>query len=375
MNVGKVADRDFHDMLRAVIFTGILFLTNLNMCFASSVVLQWDPNTDTDLSGYKVYYQVGSSSQPFQIASRIDANNPTTATIGGLDPAYGYNFAVTAYDTSGAESAYSNILSISELVSPVVSITSPSGNATVSGTVSVIANASDNVGVDKVEFYVNGILQATDTSTPYQYSWNSISIAAGSYTLMAKAYDAAGNVGQSANIAVDVVKDTSAPIVSVTGPSKNATVSGSAAITASATDNIGVTIVEFYVNKTLCAVTNMAPYSYKWQTMLLPNGSYTLSSKAYDTSGNVGLSNSVAVKVSNSLSSALGDINGDGRIDISDALTALKASVGLIQLTSDQILRGDIGPIVNSVHVPDGKINIQDSLEILRVVVGLKLLQ
>jgi len=76
---------------------------------------------------------------------------------------------------------------------PTVSITSPSNGATVSGTITVSANASDNVGISKVEFYVDGVLKSSDTASPYSYSWGTTSYSNVSHTLMAKAFDAAGN--------------------------------------------------------------------------------------------------------------------------------------------------------------------------------------
>ena len=143
---------------------------------------------------------------------------------------------------------------------------------------------------------MNGVIQATDTSTPYLYSWNTSSLAAGNYTLMAKAYDAAGNVGQSGNVSVSVVKDTTLPTVSLTAPANNATVSGTVTLTASASDNVGVTKVEFYDNGALLSASNVAPYSYSWNAAAA--GSHTLTAKAYDAAGNVGQSANVLVTVS-----------------------------------------------------------------------------
>lgn len=61
------------------------------------------------------------------------------------------------------------------------------------GTVPVSAAATDNIGVTKVEFYVDNVLEATDTSPPYTFSWNTAATSNGSHTVTAKAYDAAGN--------------------------------------------------------------------------------------------------------------------------------------------------------------------------------------
>ena len=79
-----------------------------------------------------------------------------------------------------------------------------------------------------------GLLKVSDTATPYLYSWDTASVAPGVYTLYAKAYDAAGNVGQSSTLTVTVVSDVAAPTVSITAPANNATLSGAVTISATA---------------------------------------------------------------------------------------------------------------------------------------------
>jgi len=66
-----------------------------------------------------------------------------------------------------------------------------------------------------------------------------------------------------------------------------------------------------------------------------------------------------------------GDMNGDGKVDISDAISALKIVVGIIEPTARDIGHGDVAPLVNGKPVPDGKIRIGDALAILKKVVGL----
>ena len=88
---------------------------------------------------------------------------------------------------------------------PTTSITAPASGATVSGTVSVTASASDNVGVTNVEFYIDGALAGSDASSPYAFAWNTAGLVNGSsHTIASKAYDAAGNVGTSATVTVTV---------------------------------------------------------------------------------------------------------------------------------------------------------------------------
>jgi hypothetical protein len=84
-----------------------------------------------------------------------------------------------------------------DTTAPTVSLTAPANGATVSGTVTLSANASDNVGVSRVEFSVDGALVGTDTASPYSVSWNSASVGNGGHTITARAFDAAGNSASS----------------------------------------------------------------------------------------------------------------------------------------------------------------------------------
>ena len=70
---------------------------------ASAFTLAWDPNTENDLAGYKVYYGTQSGSYDFA----IDAGNTTYYTVTRLEPETRYYFALTAYDTSRNESDFS----------------------------------------------------------------------------------------------------------------------------------------------------------------------------------------------------------------------------------------------------------------------------
>lgn len=79
---------------------------------------------------------------------------------------------------------------------PQVSLQNPGQGQMVKGNVSMKAAASDNVGVRKVSFYIDGALYKTDTSAPYSVSWSSRKWSNGSHTITAWAFDAAGNASQ-----------------------------------------------------------------------------------------------------------------------------------------------------------------------------------
>lgn len=85
--------------------------------------------------------------------------------------------------------------------------TPPSVTASVSGTTGTItfsANASDNVGVTQVEFWLDGALRDIDTTAPYAITVNSTQLTNGTHSLVAKAYDAAGNTTTSAPVSFTV---------------------------------------------------------------------------------------------------------------------------------------------------------------------------
>ena len=93
-------------------------------------------------------------------------------------------------------------LQASDAGSPTVRITSPSGGASLSGTVTVNISATDDTRVEKVDLFVDGVLVGLDRSYPYAVSWNSRTVAAGSHVLEARAYDLAGNRVSSAKVSV-----------------------------------------------------------------------------------------------------------------------------------------------------------------------------
>ncbi len=88
---------------------------------------------------------------------------------------------------------------------PTTSVTAPANGATVSGTVTISATASDNVGVTKMEIYIDGALKTSNTNlASISYSWNTTTYSNGSHAIVSKAYDAAGNVGSSTTVTVTV---------------------------------------------------------------------------------------------------------------------------------------------------------------------------
>jgi aqualysin 1 len=365
-----------------------------------------------------------------------------------------------------------------DTTAPTATVTAPSAGASIVGTTTLSAEASDNVSVTRVDFVVDGAVVGSDTTAPYSLSWDSTTAANGSHTLVARAFDSSGNLGTSASVsfsvnnpgfaaydatlkapkcgtvgsrcdtgtlikgrgtvgpeanapntlnsscadgssgtyqndesleglkvstsdgsdfapgktvtieakvwayssgssdkldlyyaadannpswvfiatlapsagglqtltttytlpagslqairgafryngtvgscgtggyddrddlafAVGASSDPTPPTTAITAPSAGATLSGTATVSADASDNVGVTRVEFYAGTTLIGTDTTAPYSVSWSTTSVANGSYTLTSKAFDASGNAATSAGVAVTVGNPTSCAI----------------------------------------------------------------------
>lgn len=89
-------------------------------------------------------------------------------------------------------------------VPPTATITSPANGSGVSGSVNITANASDDIGIERVEFLLDGALLGSDATSPYAFAWNSATASNGAHVLTARAVDLAGNTGTSPQVNVTV---------------------------------------------------------------------------------------------------------------------------------------------------------------------------
>lgn len=197
-----------------------------------------------------------------------------------------------------------------DIVAPTgVAITAPAAASTVSGTVEVTADATDNVGVARVVFAVQSGSTtteiATDTTAPFSASWNTGATANGAATLAATAFDAFGNSTISAGVTVTVnnVVDVTPPVATLVAPVAGE-VSGTVTVTAEATDDVGVAQVQFFAGATSIGTATAAPYSVQWNTAAF-SGVQQLTAVAKDGAGNAATSAAVPVTVANESGLAL----------------------------------------------------------------------
>jgi glucose/arabinose dehydrogenase/peptidoglycan/xylan/chitin deacetylase (PgdA/CDA1 family) len=197
-----------------------------------------------------------------------------------------------------------------DTTAPIATVTAPAPSTTVTGTTTVTATATDNVGVVGVTLLIDGNpVGAEDTTAPYSFSWNTASVPNGTHAVSVRARDGAGNVGLSAGNTVTVqnattTSDTILPTATITAPLGGTTISGLVNIQGTAADNVGLGGVTLFVDgvqegsENLVVGTSVS-FGFDWNTAGVSNGVHTLSVRARDGAGNIGMSPSVSVTVQN----------------------------------------------------------------------------
>jgi hypothetical protein len=115
---------------------GLLFLIVVlaaDLASAADVTLAWDSNKESDLEGYGLYFKKSTPGPPYNLFGYVttgELSNPSNPsfTVTGLEKGARYYFAVTAYDTDGNESYFSN-----SVCAEVGDVIAPCSNADVGG--------------------------------------------------------------------------------------------------------------------------------------------------------------------------------------------------------------------------------------------------
>jgi subtilisin family serine protease len=237
------------------------------------------------------------SAAPSLTAAKIESLLYSTALdLGttGRDQYFGYGRVNAAAAVQAARAA-AGIVTPLDTTRPTAAISTPLGSSSVSGLVAVNVNAADTVAVTRVELKANGVTVATDTAAPYAFSWNSAGVANGMANLVAVAYDAAGNAGTSATVAVNVANaavvttavDTIKPLVDISNPVAG-DVTGTVTVSVVGSDNNGAAglKLQLIIDNVSVATGAGAAMSYSWRTDLLTKGTHQLWAVARDAAGN-----------------------------------------------------------------------------------------
>jgi hypothetical protein len=246
---------------------------------------------------------------------------------------------------------------------PVLSITQPADNS-VTNTASLQITGTVNDAVSTVvTVTVNNGQPATATMNGSNFSATA-NLISGLNSIVIKATDQAGNVS---SINRSVTCDPTSPNLAVTNPSQDTTTTqGSITINGTVTDAYSRVSVSITAGGQSFAPAVAQDGSFS-QTISLPTATtYAIIVTATNQAGSTSTVQRNIIKII-----PTGDINGDGKVDINDALLALRIAVGLVNVTPNELLEGDVAPLVNGVPAPNGVIDIADAQVILEKAVGL----
>jgi len=182
--------------------------------------------TITSQNGFNAATALTVSGLPAGVTAAFAPASVTPAANGSATSTLTLTAAPTAatgaatVSVKGTSGSLTHTATISLTISATADTTPPTVSASEagsSGAITLAATASDNVGVTKVEFYIDGALKATDTTSPYSTTLDSTTLANGSHGLVAKAYDAANNVGTSSTVTFSVSNGTTPTELVVNG--------------------------------------------------------------------------------------------------------------------------------------------------------------
>jgi hypothetical protein len=195
-----------------------------NSVAAKDVSLNWDPSPSSNVAGYKIYYDAGSSSLPLDGSGANEGSSPInvgaalSSDITGLPDAETHYFAVTAYDASGIESTYSNIVTSFAVVvdtnyAPVLAAISDK-SVTAGASLNFSLSASDSDG-DSLNYSATGLPSgASFNEATGTFSWTPGNTQTGSYNLTFSVSD--GNLSDVKAVSINVLKSVQPAVGSKT---------------------------------------------------------------------------------------------------------------------------------------------------------------
>ena len=212
-----------------------------------------------------------------------DTTAPFSLTAPALSLGDHHLYAVATSSTGTTGTSASNIVTVGAANAPVVVITEPRYSGPQFGdsfsTVRFAASAQHTgaLGIQRVEFWLDNVLLAQDTTAPYEMDWV-VGSSTGYHELIARAYDTSNAFANSTQVAFELIIP---PLITLSAP---ANVSPDTPVTLIANVTRGTYAlqeVRFFVNTSLVSTDTTAPFTFEWTPTA--TGSYSLDAMIQDT--------------------------------------------------------------------------------------------
>jgi len=221
-----------------------------------------------------------------------------------------HTISVLLIDLSGNQTPLNPVTVIvdndptSDMSPPTLIISEPASGQQVSGTVTVAVLATDDTGIGYLEFFIDGDFSFYDDEYPYQYEWDTESdLDDANHIISVVGYDLENNIGYAQPVTVYIDNfDNVPPNGHIQFPVPGQTVNGNVDITVAATDNVGISQVDLWINGESVDTLTENPFTYTWNTTSeLEDEHHVISATIYDSSYNVFYTPSITVLVNNEL--------------------------------------------------------------------------
>jgi len=225
--------------------------------YAASVTLNWDANTDPELAGYKLHF--GLTSHTY--STHIDVGNATTRTVDTLADGTEYFFAVTAYDSLGNESGYSNEVSATTAAAGVETIATP---------LRPVGPTAGSVGV-AYTYSASGAVSSAGHAVQYRFSWSDGSVSSwlpAGVTSASKTWSAPGTytlvtVEARCSVHPSIVSAASPALTVTIAPASQETVSAPAAPSGPTSGVVG-TAYTYTTGSSVSSAGDAVEYRFSW---------------------------------------------------------------------------------------------------------------
>jgi len=298
------------------------------------------------------------------INGTLVALNPDGSFSHPVQLSVGTNTITTvATNLSGTRTSDIRTITLDQ-TAPLLTFSQPADNSLI-GASSVLVSGSVDDALAVISARVNNGPPSNAHVSGTSFSLT-LGLTPGVNTIEITATDQAGNVTSAKR---SVTSDTTAPTLAVTNPAQDCTTTqGSIVIIGSVTGAESGSVLSITVDGQLYAPALASDGSFT-QTISLPaNKNYAITVSATSPAG---VTATVQRNIIKSAALPSGDVNGDGAVDVGDALRVLRIAVGLDAATAEDYAAGDVAPLVNGVPAPDGVIDIRDAVVTLRKAVKL----